>query len=206
MFSKRARTDCLYEANPIELHETVEGEAMQIPAYVGTIVDITVALVLIFSFIGGLKEGAIKEFFGLLAFIIAIPLTGVFYGYVVSWFSFVGDSTWRTFLAFLLTMGIIMILLYLLFWVPRHLLEKVWNGGFFWSLLGGVLGTLNSALGLVLLVGLIDIYPVLPWLGDVSVSSNVLNWLVNTFGAFIMTLLKGIHSTGLTASISFFFA
>jgi hypothetical protein len=86
------------------------------------------------------------------------------------------------------------------------LLEKVWNGGFFWSLLGGVLGTLNSALGLVLLVSLIDIYPVLPWIDDVFVSSQVLNWLVNTFGAFIMTLLKGIHSTGLVASISFFSA
>jgi uncharacterized membrane protein required for colicin V production len=202
---KLAWIDCLYEANPIELHETVEGDAMQIPAYVGTIVDIIVVLILIFSFIGGLKKGAINEFFGLLAFIIAIPLAGIFYGYVVSWFSFVGDSTWRPFLAFLLTMGIMMILLYLLFWVPRHLLEKVWNGGFFWSLLGGILGILNSALGLVLLVSLMDIYPVLSWLDDIFISSQVLNWLVNTFGAFIMTLLKSTHLTGLTASISFFF-
>ncbi|MCX6006469.1 MAG: CvpA family protein [Chloroflexi bacterium] len=179
---------------------------MQVPAYVGTIVDITVVLILIFSFIGGLKGGAVKEFFKLLAFIVAIPLTGVFYGYVVSWFSFVGDSTWRTFLAFLLTMGIIMILLLLIFWLPRHLLEKVWNEGFFWSLLGGVFGILHSALGLVLLVSLIDIYPVLPWLDDLFISSNVLNWLVNTLGIFIMTLLKSTHLTGLTASISFFSA
>lgn|GEM_PF-372177 len=199
------RMDCLYDANPIELHETVEGDAMQVPAYVGTIVDIIVVLILIFSFIGGLKGGAVKQFFGLLAFIIAIPLTGVFYGYVVSWFSFVGDSTWRNLLAFLLTMGIIMILLHLIFWLPRHLLDKVWNEGFFWSLLGGVLGLLNSALGLVLLVSLIDIYPVLPWLDNIFASSQVLNWLVNTLGVFIMTLLNSTHSTGLTASISFFF-
>jgi len=201
---KLDRIDCLYDANPIELHETVEGDAMQVPAYVGTIVDIIVVLILIFSFIGGLKGGAVKQFFGLLMFIIAIPLTGVFYGYVVSWFSFVGDSTWRTFLAFLLTMGIIMILLHLIFWLPRHLLDKVWNEGFFWSLLGGVLGLLNSALGLVLLVSLIDIYPVLPWLDNIFASSQVLNWLVNTLGVFIMTLLNSTHSTGLTASISFF--
>jgi len=177
---------------------------MQVPAYLGTIVDVIAVLILIFSFIGGLKGGAVKEFFGLLAFIIAIPLTGLFYGYVVSWFSFVGDSTWRTFLAFLLTMGIIMILLFLIFMLPRNLLEKVWDGGFFWSLLGGVLAILNAALGLVLLVSLIDIYPVLPWLDDIFTASHVLNWLVNTLGVFIMTLLKSTHSTGLTANISFF--
>jgi uncharacterized membrane protein required for colicin V production len=177
---------------------------MQIPSYAGTIIDIIVALILIFSFIGGLRHGAIKEFFGLLAFIIALPLTGVFSGYVLPWFSFVNDSTWRAFLAFLVTMGIIIIILHLIFWIPRHLLEKVWNEGFFWSLLGGIFGALNSALGLVLLVSLLDIFPLSSWLNTVLATSGVLNWLVNTFGAFVLTLLKSTHLTGLTASISFY--
>ena len=131
-----------------------------------------------------------------------MPLTGVFSGYVLSWFSFVNDNTWRALLAFLVTMGIIMIILNLIFWIPRHLLEKVWSGGFFWSLLGGVFGALNSALGLVLLVNLLDIYQVSAGLDSVLVSSGVLNWLVNTFGAFVLSLLKSIHLTGVTASIS----
>ncbi len=199
-----ARVDCLYEANPIELHEKIEGDAMHVPAYWGTIVDIIAVLILIFSFIGGLKRGALKEFFGLLALIVAIPLASLFYGYVISWIFFVGDSVWRPFLAFLITMGIIMVLLLLIFWIPRHFLDNAWDAGFFWSLLGGIFAILNSALGLVLLVSLIDIYPVLPWLDDIFSSSQVLNWLVNTIGFFVMTLLRSTHLTGLTASISFF--
>lgn len=179
---------------------------MQISSYAGTVIDIIVALVLIFSFIGGLRGGAVKQFFGLLAFIISMPLTGIFLSYVLPWFSFVNDSAWRAFLAFLVTMGIIMLILNLIFWIPRHLLDKVWNGGFFWSLLGGVFGLLNSALGLVLLVNLLDLYPVWPWLDTVMSSSGVLNWLVNTFGPFVLSLLKSVHLTGLTASISFYAA
>ena len=177
---------------------------MQIPAFVGTIVDIIVALTLIFSFIGGLRGGAVKEFFGLLAFIISLPLTGVFMGFVVPWFSFVNDTAWREFLAFLLTMGIIILLLYLIFWAPRFWLEKIWGGGFFWSLLGGIFNLLNAALGMVLLVSLLVIYPVWPWLDAVLTSSALLNWLINTVGAFVLTLLKSTHPVGLTASISFF--
>jgi len=174
---------------------------MQVPTYAGTVVDIIVTLILIFSFIGGLKGGAVKEMIGLLALIIAIPLASMFSHYIISWFSFVGDSTWRSFLAFMVMMGIIIILLTLILWLPRSLLEKLWSGGFFWSLLGGIFNALNSALGLVLLVTLLDIYPVLGWLDDILSVSHVLNWLVNTFGAFIMTLL---HMGGLSTSISFY--
>ncbi|MBN1375043.1 MAG: CvpA family protein [Dehalococcoidia bacterium] len=179
---------------------------MQIPAYMGTIADIIVILILIFSFIGGLKSGVVKEFFGLLSFIIAIPLGGILSHFVVSWFSFIGDSTWRYFLAFMLTMFVIIIILQILFWAPRHLLEKVWNGGFFFSFLGGVLGILNSALGLVFLICLFNVYPVLPWLNSVFALSGVLNWLVSAFGAFIQALLNSTNLAGLTASISFFSA
>lgn len=176
------------------------------PAYVGTIADIVVVLILIFSFLGGLKGGAIKEFFGLLSFLISIPLAGLFVSHLVSWVSFVGDSTWRSFLAFILTMGIFIIILYLILWIPRHFLEKIWTGGFFWSFMGGVLGLLNSALGLVFLVCLFSVYPVFSWLDSLFVSSAVLNGLVNTFGAFIMALLKSTNLAGVAASISSFVA
>ena len=179
---------------------------MQVPGLVGTIIDIIVALALIFSFIGGLRSGAIKEFFGLLAFIISLPLTPVFYGYAVSWFSFVNDATWRGLLGFLVTMGIIILLLYLIFWAPRLWLEKIWNSGFFFSFLGGILGVVNSALGMVLVVNLLDLFPVSSWLDAALTSSGVLNWLVNVLGTFVLSLLRSLHSVGMVASISFFAA
>jgi uncharacterized membrane protein required for colicin V production len=165
---------------------------VEIPVTVGIILDIIVVLVLIFSFIGGLRGGAIKEFCGLVAFIIALPLVGVFIGYISPWFNIVGDANWRAFLSFLVTMGIIILILYLLFWIPRHLLEKIWNGGFFWSLLGGIFGALNSALGLVLLVTLLDIYPLLGSFDSALNMSPVLNWLVGSFGAFILSLMHTV--------------
>jgi len=40
-------------------------------------VNILAVLALFFSFIGGLKEGAVKNFFSLIALIIAIPIAGL---------------------------------------------------------------------------------------------------------------------------------
>ncbi len=163
---------------------------MEIPVGAGLIVDLIVALILVFSFLGGLRKGAVKEFFGLLAFIVALPLTGLFTGYVSDWLQFIADSYWRAFFSFLLTMGIITIILYLLFWLPRSLLDRIWNGGFIWNVLGGIFGLTNVALRLVLMVTLFDIYPLLDWVNDLFLSSGVLNWLVAAFEPFILSLLR----------------
>jgi uncharacterized membrane protein required for colicin V production len=179
---------------------------MAVPAYAGFIIDVIVALILVFSFIGGLKEGAVKEFLNLLAFIIALSLTGAFTGYVWGWLSFIQDHLWRDFFTFLLTMGIITIILHLVFILPRSLLDKVWNGGFIWNALGGIFGVANTALGLVLMVILFDIYPVLDWLSDLLGASNILNWLVSSFGSVILSLLHmtGAYYQAVGISISFF--
>jgi len=177
---------------------------MDVPANMGIIIDVIVALVLIFSFLGGLKEGAVKEFIGLLAFVIAIPLAGLFTGFISGWLSFVADSTWRAFLTFLLTMGIIIILLHLIFWFPKNLLDKVWSGGFLWSLLGGVFGLADAVLGLVLTVILLRTYPVFPWLNDILGSSNILNWLVSSFSGVVNLLLKTVSLAAMNAGISIF--
>ena len=163
---------------------------MDLTSAFGIVTDIIVALIFIFSLIGGLRQGAIKEFFGLLAFIIALMLTGLFIGYVMGWLSFIGIVNWRNFLAFLLTMGLILIAMFLIFWIPRYFIAKVWDGGFVWSLLGGIFGLIDCALGLVLLVKLLNIYPILSWLNSVLASSHVLNWLVANFGPFITALLQ----------------
>ena len=163
---------------------------MAVPTYAGIIVDLIVALILVFSFLGGLKEGAVKEFFGLLAFIIALAFTGAFMVYVVGWMSFAQDSLWRALLTFLVTMGIILIVLHLALLGPRYLLDRVWNGGFIWSALGGIFGVVNTALGLVLMVILLEIYPVFTWLSNWLAVSNILNWLVSSFGSTILTLMR----------------
>jgi uncharacterized membrane protein required for colicin V production len=174
---------------------------MEISTSVGIVFDIIVALVLAFSFIGGLKGGAIKEFFGLAAFLIALLLVGTFRGYFNGWFSFVLDKNWRAIISFLVTLAIISILLHILFWLPRHLLEKIWEGGFLWSLLGGALNSMNSALGLVLLVELLDTYPALGSLDALLSASHVVDWLVNTFGAFVISLMQLVNYTLPLASI-----
>jgi membrane protein required for colicin V production len=165
---------------------------MEVPAAMGIIIDIIIALILIFSFLGGLKEGAIKEFLGLLAFILSLPLAGLCIGFVSGWLSFVSDDTWRGLLSFLLAMGIIIILLHLLFWFPNNLLEKIWSGGFLWSLLGGVFGLADAVLGLVLIVILLDIYPILSWLSSILDSSSILGWLVAAFNGVVTMLLKTV--------------
>jgi uncharacterized membrane protein required for colicin V production len=163
-------------------------------------------LILVFSFLGGLKEGAVKEFFVLLAFIIALSLTGAFAAYILGWMSFIPDHIWRAFFTFLVTMGIITIILHLIFILPRNLLDKVWNGGFIWNALGGIFGVVNTALGLVLMVILFDMYPVMDWLSDLLGASNVLNWLVSSFGSIILSLLHmtGTYLQALDINISFY--
>ncbi len=166
---------------------------MVVPTYASIIIDLIVALILVFSFLGSLKQGAIREFFGLLAFIIALAFTGAFTVYVLGWMSFAQDHLWRALLTFLITMGIILIILHLALLAPRYLLDKVWNGGFIWSALGGIFGVINVALGLVLMVILLEIYPVLNWLSDLLAASGILNWLVTSFGSIILSLM---HMTG----------
>jgi len=166
---------------------------MVVPTYAGIIIDLIVALILVFSFLGGLKEGAVKEIFGLLAFIVALSLTGAFTVYVLGWMSFAQDHLWRALLTFLVTMGIILVIIHLALLLPRHLLDNIWNGGCIWNALGGIFGVINSALGLVLMVILLRIYPVFGWLKDWLAASNILNWLIYTFGWIILSLM---HMTG----------
>lgn len=168
---------------------------MEVPAVMGIIIDVIVALILIFSFLGGLKEGAVKELLGLLAFVISLPLAGLCVRFVSGWLSIIPDVTWRNLLAFLLAMGLIIIILHIIFLFPQNLLNRVWKGGFSWNLLGGVFGLGNSVVGLVLMVSLLNIYPVLPWLSTILDTSKILGWLVALFGGVLTGLIKIVSGT-----------
>jgi uncharacterized membrane protein required for colicin V production len=166
---------------------------MSVPAGMGMIIDIIVTLILIFSFIGGLRQGAVRESLNLLALIIGLALTGMLAGTATSWFVFVWDATWRNLFSYVVTFLLIMIVLGLLTWPLRALLEKGWSGGALWSLMGGLIALVGSAIGLVVIVMLFRAYPVFPWLNSIFASSQILNWLVSTIGAALSVLPGPLH-------------
>ena len=141
-------------------------------------VDIIAVIVLFLSFVGGLKEGAIKNSFSLIALLIAIPVTGVSYHLVASILSFLPGKNWENFMGFFITMGLIILTLYFAFLIPRRLIQKIWKKGVFVRLIGSALNILNAAIGIVVFILLVEAYPIFGWLERVVLGSGVLNWLV----------------------------
>ena len=140
-------------------------------------VNIIAVLVLFFSFIGGLKDGAVKTFFSLIALFIAIPLTGVSYRLLASILSFLPGENWENFFGFFITLAVISVILHFIFFLPRKLIQKVWNKGGFFRLVGGAFNVFNSAIGLTVFTLVILAYPFWSWLGLAVGGSSVLNWL-----------------------------
>ena len=87
--------------------------------------DIIVIIILILTIIGGAKDGAIKSFFSLIGLIIAIPLTGLSYHLIATILSFLPGTNWENFLGFFITMGIISVILYFIFLLPRKFIQKI---------------------------------------------------------------------------------
>ncbi|HAV10232.1 MAG TPA: hypothetical protein DCX22_01245 [Dehalococcoidia bacterium] len=152
------------------------------------IVDIIVSIILIFSFIGGLKNGAVKEFFGLTGILIAIPVTGAAYGIMVAVLSFIPDTNWQNFAGFLITFTLVNIALFLLFLLPRMALGGIWQGGILSALIGGIFNVINAAIGLTVFCFLVLTYPVLSFLVTIITCSSMLNWLM-TILHFVQLLL-----------------
>ncbi len=142
------------------------------------LVDILVVLILIFSFIGGLRGGAVKSAFSLAALIIAIPVTGAVYHVLAGIISFLPGKNWENFLGFLITLCLIQLMLFIVFFLPRKFLERLWNRGFLSRLIGGAITTLNAAIGMVVLTLLITAYPIMGWLERAMTGSSVLSWLI----------------------------
>jgi len=94
-------------------------------------VSIITSLILFFSFIGGLKEGAVKNFFSLIALLIAIPLTGISYRLLANALSFIPGENWGNFIGFFITLALISIILHFVFLLPRKLIQKAWKRGSF---------------------------------------------------------------------------
>jgi len=151
-------------------------------------VNIIAILILIFSFIGGLKEGAVKQFVNLLAIIIALPLAGLSYHLPATVLAFLPGTKWENFVGFFVTLAVFSVILQLLFLVPRKIVQIIWKKGMLFRLLGGGLNVLNAGIGMVVFALALGTYPIIDWLARVVVNAGAVTWLVNSLG-FIQAML-----------------
>ena len=146
-------------------------------------------IVLLLGFIVGPKEGAAKVASSLIAHLIAIPLAGISYQLLASLFSFLPGDNWENFVGFFSTKYLIIGILYFVFlFLSRRFIQKDWKKGIFFRLIGGMLTALNSAMGMVTLVLVVEAYPFSGWFEHVVLGSSVLHWLVTNL-SFIRAML-----------------
>ncbi|MFH1646939.1 MAG: CvpA family protein [Chloroflexota bacterium] len=154
-------------------------------------VDILVIIILVLSFLGGLKEGAVKQFFILLATVIAIPLAGLSYRPITSLLSFLPGTNWENFIGFFITLAVFTLILQLAFLIPRKIIQKLWKKGVITRTLGGIFGLLNAIIGFVVFPLVLYSFPIISWITDNVANSAILPALVNGFG-FVQSMLPAL--------------
>ncbi len=152
------------------------------------VVSIIAVIILILSLFNGFREGVLKQAVSIISLLAAIPLAGLCYNWLASLFSFMPGENWENFLGFIITMGIIMVLIQLIFWLPRKRFEKSWNEGMLFRSIGAVLSFFNAAIGMVLFAIVLNAYPIFDWLQSAVSGSGVINWLGSWLG-FVQSML-----------------
>jgi len=152
------------------------------------LVDILAVIILIFSFLGGLKEGVVKHSFNLIGLIIAIPLAGLSYHLIALILSFLPGTNWENFVGFFIALVLVSLILHFIFRLPRKIVQKVWRKGALFRLLGGALNIVSVSIGMVVFALAVGAYPIFGWLGRAVTGSGVLMWLVEHLG-FVQTML-----------------
>jgi len=164
-------------------------------------VNIFAVLILILSFFGGLREGAVKQFFNLVIFIIAIPLAGISYRLIAIPLSFLPGENWENFIGFFIALALISVIFHLIVLLPRRIIQKIWKRGLFFRLLGGVLNVVNASIGLVVFTLVLLTYPIFDWLERAVANSGVLASLVNMFG-FIQAMLPEVFQNATSLMVA----
>lgn len=162
-------------------------------------VNIIAVLILIFSLLGGLKEGAVRQFFNLVVLLIAIPLTGLSYHLLANLLSFLPGENWENFVGFFIALAIISVILHLIALLPRKIVQKIWRKGLFFRLLGGALNVVNASIGMVVFTLVLLAYPIFEWLERWVAGSGVLMSLVNIF-AFVQSILPQVFQSAAVAA------
>ncbi|MFC1955962.1 CvpA family protein [Chloroflexota bacterium] len=154
-------------------------------------VNIIALIILCFSLLGGMKEGAVKNFFSLAIQIFAIYIAGHIYHLLATVLSFLPGTSWENFLGFFITMGLIMAIVHLIVLIPRKIIQKIWKRGLIFRLLGGALKVFSTSIGLAVFTLAIGAFPIIDWLARVIVNAGVLQWLVAHLG-FVQAMLPEV--------------
>jgi len=152
------------------------------------LVSLFVIFILLVSLLAGLKEGAVRHFFNLVAVLVAIYIAGLAYYLISGLISFFPGGNWEDFIGFFITLAIVTALMHLAFLLPRRIIQKIWKRGLMYRLLGGALNAVNASIGLTVLALVLNAFPIVDWLARWVAGSGVMSSLVNSFG-FIQALL-----------------
>lgn len=152
------------------------------------LLNVILVLILVIGFIDGFSGGAIKNFFSLIVFVIAVPLTGISYSLVAAAFSFISGENWSHFIGFFITLALYSIIFHFVFFLPRKYAQFTFHEGILMGLGGGIINIFKSAMGIVLLLLVLHAYPVIRDLEPVLLDSDVLTWLIGHF-RFVQLLL-----------------
>ncbi len=161
------------------------------------LVSLFVVFVLLVSLFAGLKEGAIRHFFNLVAVLIAIYIAGLSYYLIAGLLSFLPGENWENFIGFFIAFAIIVALLHLAFFLPRRLVNKIWKRGLIYRLLGCALNAVDAGIGLVVFALVLNAFPIFDWLARWVAGSSIMTSLVNIFG-FVQVLLPEIFRAAAT--------
>jgi len=164
------------------------------------LVSILAVLILVFSFIGGFKEGAVKQFFNLVILLIAIPLAGMSYGLISKIISFLPGVNWENFIGFFIALAVISVILHFIALLPRKIIQKIWKRGILFRLLGGALNVFNAGIGMVVFTLVLLAYPIFDWLERAMAGSNVLAWLVENLSFVLALLPEAFRHAGMVVS------
>ncbi len=161
------------------------------------LISLFVLFILLASLFAGLKEGAVKHFFNLVAVLVAIFIAGLAYHLIAGLLSFLPGENWEDFIGFFITFAIVTAIMHLAFLLPRKLINKIWKRGLLYRLLGGALNAVNASIGLTVLALMLNAYPIFDWLARWVAGSSVMSSLVNIFG-FVQALLPPEFQTAAT--------
>ncbi|TES81772.1 MAG: CvpA family protein [Dehalococcoidia bacterium] len=155
------------------------------------VVSIIAVIILILSLFNGFREGALKQAASIISLLAAIPLAGLCYHWLASLFSFMPGENFENFVGFFLTMGIIMVLIQLLLWLPRRHFAKSWKEELLLRSIGAVLSFFSAAIMIAVFAVVLNAYPIFDWLQSAVSGSGVINWLGSWLG-FVQSMLPSV--------------
>lgn len=164
------------------------------------LVSILAVVILVLSFFGGMKAGAVKQFFSLAILLVAILLAGMSYRLIALILSFLPGGNWENYFGFFIALTLSIIILHVLTWIPRRIARAIWKKGIIFRLVGGVLNLIQVSIGLVLFTLVIAAYPILGWLAEATIGSGVMMGLLERFSFVAGMLPEVFRSTALAVT------